>query len=345
MAVLFMYSKYTRHKLIFDLESGHAFIILAKAVGALGTLRTSILQSRHLPVRNCVLPRAAPEFVVWNPRRFNWEERVSQGRRGNHPPQYSFMPFMSNLKNNLTSFQGDSPLSRSRINRAVATAKIVLEKLSFPLPPFADWSPDQWRQAGEETAEIRDCMLGWDVTDFGSQSFETFGRTLFTLRNGRTDRHDYPKPYAEKVLIEPEGQRSPLHCHLSKREDIINRGGGQVVVLLYRSADDGTPDTRAPLDIQVDGFRRRISAGEAVFLRAGESLSIPPRTFHQFWGEGGVEIDGRRYSISIEVSSVCDDWNDNVFFDQWAARFPKIVEDEERTCFLCHEYPDARMPE
>ena len=251
---------------------------------------------------------------------------------------------MSSLKNTLASSQGDSPLSRSRINRAVATAKIVLEKLAFPLPPFAHWSPDRWRQAGTEAAEIRDCMLGWDVTDFGSQSFETLGRTLFTLRNGRTDRPDYPKPYAEKVLIEPEGQRSPLHCHLSKREDIINRGGGRVVVLLYRSADDGTPDTRAPLDIQVDGFRRRIAAGEPVSLRAGESLSIPPRTFHQFWGEGGVEIDGLRHSISIEVSSVCDDWNDNVFFDQWAARFPKIVEDEERTCFLCHEYPDGRMP-
>ncbi|OJU98581.1 MAG: hypothetical protein BGO12_23070 [Verrucomicrobia bacterium 61-8] len=251
---------------------------------------------------------------------------------------------MSSLPNTLYSSQGASPLSRSRINLAVATAKSVLEKLSFPLPPFAYWSPEQWLQAGEESAEIRDCMLGWDVTDFGSQSFETLGRTLFTLRNGRSDRSGYPKTYAEKVLIEPEGQRSPLHFHLSKREDIINRGGGRVVVLLYQSTKDGAPDTSSSLDIQVDGFRKRIAAGELVSLRVGESLSIPPRTFHQFWGEGGVEVNGLRHSISVEVSSVCDDWNDNVFFDSWAARFPKIVEDAERSCFLCHEYPHSLVP-
>lgn len=248
---------------------------------------------------------------------------------------------MSTHNNPPASLQGNSPLSRSRINRAVSTAKLVIEKLSFALPPFAFWSPDDWREVGDEAAEVRDCMLGWDVTDFGSQSFETLGRTLFTLRNGRTNHPDYPKPYAEKVLIEPEGQRSPLHCHLSKREDIINRGGGRVVVLLYRSAPDGTPDAQSPLDIQVDGMRRRVDAGDPVSLRVGESLSIPPRTFHQFWGEGGVKIDGLCHSISIEVSSVCDDWNDNVFFDPWAARFPQIVEDAERTCFLCHEYPKA----
>lgn len=182
-------------------------------------------------------------------------------------------------------------------------------------------------------------MLGWDVTDFGSQSFESLGRTLFTLRNGRTNHPDYPKPYAEKLLVEPEGQRSPLHCHLSKREDIINRGGGRVIVILFRADDAGSPDTRTPLEIQVDGFRRKIAPGDPVSLRVGESLSIPPRTFHQFWGEGGVLVDGLRHSLSTEVSSVCDDWNDNVFFDSWAARFPTILEDAERTCFLCHEYP------
>lgn len=243
------------------------------------------------------------------------------------------------MTTSLHSIQGTTPLSRSRINRAISTAKTVLEKLAFPLPPFAHWSPGQWHHAGDEAVEVRDCMLGWDVTDFGSQSFETLGRTLFTLRNGRTDRSDYPKPYAEKVLIEPEGQRSPLHCHLSKREDIINRGGGDVIVLLYQSTPEGTPDTQASLNIQVDGFRRKISAGELVSLRPGESLSIPPRTFHQFWGEGGVLVDGLRHSISIEVSSVCDDWNDNIFFDPWATRFPTILEDADRTGFLCHEYP------
>jgi D-lyxose ketol-isomerase len=37
---------------------------------------------------------------------------------------------------------------------------------------------------------------------------------------------------------------------------------------------------------------------------------------------------------------VCDDWNDNFFFEE-LTRFPKIEEDEPRRYYLCHEYPRA----
>jgi D-lyxose ketol-isomerase len=89
------------------------------------------------------------------------------------------------------------------------------------------------------------------------------------------------------------------------------------------------------LTVAVDGTARTIAAGEIVRLQPGMSICIPPRTIHQFWGE-----EGRGATVSAEVSSVCDDWNDNFFLEP-AERFPGIVEDEPRRYYLCHEYPTA----
>ena len=75
-----------------------------------------------------------------------------------------------------------------------------------------------------------------------------------------------------------------------------------------------------------------LGAGEIVKLRPGESLAIPPGTIHQFWGEEGTgeKFHGIGFTLSSEISSLCDDWNDNVFFDSWAVRFPRIAEDVRR---------------
>jgi D-lyxose ketol-isomerase len=82
-------------------------------------------------------------------------------------------------------------------------------------------------------------MLGWDVTDFGSGDFVNIGRVLFTLRNGRSNDPRYPKSYAEKLLIDPENQRAPAHFHRSKREDIICRHGGNILVQLTKATPEG----------------------------------------------------------------------------------------------------------
>lgn len=246
----------------------------------------------------------------------------------------------SSLSASLPRSATSGPLRRSIANHSVLTAQKVLAALHIRLPEFAYWSLEQWNAAGPETREICECMLGWDVTDFGSGRFHEIGRVLFTLRNGSARNPLYPKSYAEKILVEPQGQRSPIHYHRSKREDIINHGGGHVLITLYPVGPDGLPG-QANVVAQVDGISRTVNAGEPIRLKQGESLSIPPGTFHQFWSEEGtgVEVDGERYTVSREVSSVCDDWNDNVFIDDWAARFPTIIEDEPRACYLCQEYP------
>ena len=233
-------------------------------------------------------------------------------------------------------------LKRSTINQNVHTAKIVLAHFGVHLPAFAYWNERQWLEAGSAYDEIRECMLGWDVTDFGSKDFVHIGRTLFTVRNGRLNIPGYPKQYAEKWLIDPEGQRAPAHFHLSKREDIICRAGGNILVQLTKADPEGNPSNET-FPIQIDGCTRRLIPGEIIRLHPGESLTINPRTIHQFWGEEGTgwQLDGVGYTLSSEISSVCDDWNDNVFLVDYGVRFPEIEEDEPRTCFLCNEYPSA----
>jgi D-lyxose ketol-isomerase len=231
------------------------------------------------------------------------------------------------------------PLNRARVEASIALAKQVFRAFRINLPPFAEWTAKDWDRAGPDCNEVRDCMLGWDVTDFGSRDFKHIGRTLFTLRNGNLHDTRYPKSYAEKLILDPEGQRAPAHFHRTKREDIINRGGGNICVQLTRAGDDDQP-AKGRLVIVLDGCAKTINSGGTVRLLPGESVCIPPRTIHQFWGEEGTghRIDGIGYTVSSEVSTVCDDLKDNFFFAD-LTRFPPIFEDVPRLHYLCNEYP------
>lgn len=226
-----------------------------------------------------------------------------------------------------------SKLKRSLIERSLEQAMEVFDRHNIRLPPFAYWTVDDWLRKGHEVDEIRDCMLGWDVTDFGLGDFARFGRTLFTLRNG-SPGGQYPKPYAEKLLLNPEGQRAPAHFHRSKMEDITNRAGGVIVVRVW-APDERGQKSASPLRIQVDGETVPLEAGGLVRLQPGQSVSLPPGTIHQFWAEEGTGI-----TVSSEVSSVNDDRRDNYFLTS-VSRFPAIEEDEPLRYYLCHEYPPA----
>lgn len=226
------------------------------------------------------------------------------------------------------------PLTRSIVNESIARAKACFERFGVALPPFAFWTAADWAGKGPEVDELRDCMLGWDVTDFGSLRFHEIGRVLFTLRNGTSRVPGYPKVYAEKFLFDPENQRAPAHYHRSKMEDICCRAGGNVLVQLTALGADGKP-SEDPVHVKVDGQATTLQPRGIVRLRPGMSVNIPPRTIHQFWGE-----EGTGETLSSEVSSVCDDLSDNVFF-QDAVRFPPLVEDAPKHHLLCHEYPPA----
>lgn len=119
-------------------------------------------------------------------------------------------------------------MKRSEVNNIMKEADAFMKSHGFFLPPFAYWTPDEWRAKGPEVREIVQNQMGWDITDFGQGNYEQFGLFLFTLRNGSVAnlRSGRGKTYAEKVLIVDVDQITPMHFHWDKTEDIINRGGG-----------------------------------------------------------------------------------------------------------------------
>ena len=227
-------------------------------------------------------------------------------------------------------------MKRSEINTSIDQAMAFFAKMRFPLPPFAFWTPEEWIEKGSECDEIRDLGLGWDVTDFGSGDLSKIGRTIFTLRNGKARADGYAKSYAQKVMCMHEGQKSVIHYHKSKMEDIVNQGGGNILITLWRAAKDNSLSDEV-FDVSVNGIRRTIASGETVRLAPGDSVYVRPYTYHKFWAEEGAGT-----ALSVEVSSVCDDYTDN-FFLHAGERFPAIEEDEARRYYLCNEYPAAKQ--
>lgn len=223
-------------------------------------------------------------------------------------------------------------MNRSQVNLLIKQAIATLERHEIRLPPFAYWTPAQWGAKGSECDEIRACKLGWDITDFGSSDFAHVGLVVFTVRNGHPIKHPYcKKTYGEKILIVNEGQRTPMHHHVDKSEDIICRTGGVLICRVFNRAPDGALAS-SDVDVTLDGVRHLVAAGHTFRLLPGMSITIHPFMYHEFWAEPGSGT-----AILGEVSSVNDDDQDNVFLEK-IGRFPKIVEDVPAEFLLCTEY-------
>ena len=141
-------------------------------------------------------------------------------------------------------------------------------------------------------------------------------------------------PYAEKYIIlsDKTEQEIPLHYHIYKSEDIINRGGGVLVVQLYNKAADGGLDTKNDVTVYTDSIKRVLKAGECIEIQPGDSITLEPYVYHRFFAKKdcGLLIVG-------EVSKVNDDNTDNVFYKK-SERFIAVEEDEEITHPLVNEY-------
>ncbi|GIV76759.1 D-lyxose/D-mannose family sugar isomerase [Litorilinea aerophila] len=222
-------------------------------------------------------------------------------------------------------------MKRSEINAIIRDADAFIRRQGFHLPPFAYWTPEEWRQKGDEVEEIVARGLGWDITDFGQGDYARIGLFLFTLRNGDVAnlRAGRGKLYAEKLLIVDVDQVTPLHFHWLKTEDIINRGGGKLVIQLYNATpDEGLADS--DVTVSTDGVRRTVKAGDTIVLSPGESITLPPYCYHKFWGAESRVLVG-------EVSTVNDDATDNRFYEP-VGRFPAIEEDEPPLYLLVNDY-------
>lgn len=223
-------------------------------------------------------------------------------------------------------------MQRSEINQILRQAASFIHSFGYIMPPFADWTPETWHQRYGETEAIRKASLGWDITDYGLGKFDEVGLFLFTVRNG--NEADLAKGmgmlYAEKIMISRKDQLSPMHFHKVKAEDIINRGGGQLVIELFQSTPDGSTDPEKDVTVYCDGIARTVKAGGKISLGPGESVTLLPGVYHAFWGEKADVLIG-------EVSTVNNDLTDNYFRDK-VGRFPSIVEDEAPYRLLVGDY-------
>ncbi len=220
-------------------------------------------------------------------------------------------------------------MRRAEMNQLISSSIEFLEQMNFKLPIWAYWKPEDWRGKYVSCREIVDNMLGWDLTDFGSGDFHKRGLILFTMRNGNLLRDK--KIYAEKIMIVEEMQETPMHFHWSKMEDIINRGGGNLVIDLYNSDSDEN-FSEDDIEVKVDGIIRTVRGGESVILSPGESICLEQGLYHRFYGEKGK---GR--VLVGEVSAVNNDSSDNRFYES-IGRFPEIIEDEEPLHLLASDY-------
>ncbi|MDO4522443.1 MAG: D-lyxose/D-mannose family sugar isomerase [Eubacteriales bacterium] len=238
-------------------------------------------------------------------------------------------------------------MKRSEINHAIEYVMKKLEEAKFPLPPFAFYTPEDWKKADESEQEIVDNMLGWDVTDFGEGDFKNIGLTVFTFRNGNFhDKKKYPKPYAEKMLYVMDGQILPYHYHWYKGEDIINRGGGELEITLYNCSPEdfadqeggrgGKQGTFLDTDVEavIDGKKQTLPAGGKVILKPGQSISVKQGQYHTWQA-----VPGKGDIILFEVSMTNDDHVDNRFYEP-KKRIPDVNEDEAVRHLMFADYKD-----
>lgn len=222
-------------------------------------------------------------------------------------------------------------MKRSEVNSAIVWAKDLLEKNNIRLPQMAYWTMDEWKQNADKLDTVRKVMLGWDITDFGTNNFKEIGGVLYTVRNGSIADASVGVPYCEKYIIMTEGQRLPKHYHVSKTEDIINRAGGVLQVFLW-NADEAGNQLETDVHVYMDGIEHVVKAGEPILVYPGSSISLAPYVAHIFG-----PVTGSGDLIVGEVSKINDDTTDNYFLEP-TFRFAEIEEDEPMLLPLCNEY-------
>jgi len=222
-------------------------------------------------------------------------------------------------------------MKRSEINAEFAWGKNLLNKNNIRLPDRAYWTMDEWKARKAEIGTIAKTTVGWDITDYGTGKYLEIGAVLYTLRNGKQDDPTVGVPYCEKYILMRDGQRLPKHYHVFKTEDIINRAGGVLEVMLWNTDADGK-ELATDVTVFMDGIKRTFKAGEKIRVTQGNSITLTPHIAHIFGPEAGSgDI------VVGEVSKVNDDTTDNYFMEP-TSFFAQIEEDVPAEHPLTNEY-------
>ena len=172
----------------------------------------------------------------------------------------------------ISIFDNLSSMKRSEINAAINTAKKMMDEYNWTLPEWGYWSKEDYKDKPEIRKYLKSHQMGWDVTDFGKDNFNSQGITLFCIRNGVQGAKD-DKPYAEKLLFMQEGQEIPFHSHKVKLEDIINRGGGDLAIE-FLEVDKDFRELQKEIEVLVDGKIIKIHPHKPLILKTGQSVTV-----------------------------------------------------------------------
>lgn len=114
-------------------------------------------------------------------------------------------------------------------------------------------------------------------------------------------------------------------------EDIINRGGGNLILTLYNSDENGG-FSDSDVHVKVDGRSVVVPAGSEITLYPGESITLRQGQYHKWVGESET---GK--IMLFEVSMSNDDFVDNRFYEK-LDRIPETEEDEETLYLTFNDY-------
>ena len=145
--------------------------------------------------------------------------------------------------------------------------------------------------------------------------------------------HCYLPPFCH---FTPEAWESKGHEYDEVTEDIINRGGGNVLIRVYNRLPNEEIDYESDVKVHTDGKSYTVPAGTQVRLKPGESIFVYQGLYHDFSVEPGTG------PVLLGEVSQCNDDNTDNRFNPPVGRFPKIEEDEPPYRLLCNEYPAAK---
>ena len=89
-------------------------------------------------------------------------------------------------------------------------------------------------------------------------------------------------------------------------EDIINRGGGNILIRVFRALENEERDLERPVKVTTDGYTRSVPAGTQIRLTPGESFQTPEAILS--FSTEGLNALSRNYHRVIREQVIAPRW-------------------------------------
>lgn len=120
-----------------------------------------------------------------------------------------------------------------------------------------------------------------------------------------------------------------MNRNVVEEEDIINRGGGKMVMELLNQRNDGRVEEEKEVNVEKDGRIVKKKEGENMKIKKGERVKIMKGNWKDLWGEGGDVMIG-------EVQNVNEDMKENILREK-IGRLQDIEEKEKKLNMIVYD--------